>query len=106
MGKKHPFRLVTRAADGGLRVRDYATSKPLLETHTQMGIDDLSVDLSLRGLPVFRDLIGPIPDGVHVARYESPDIFEALTREWSIAPTSRRRHASRREPAAALCQLA
>ncbi len=37
------------------------SSDPLLEMHTQIGVDDCSTDLALRGLPVFRGLIGPMP---------------------------------------------
>jgi hypothetical protein len=91
MAIKHTVRVVTRAADGTLRIRDYPDTEPLLEVHTQIGIDDCSTDLSLRGLPVFRGLIGPMPDGRQVVRYESPDVFETLTKEWSSAKTPRRR---------------
>jgi hypothetical protein len=91
MAIKHTVRVVTRAADGTLRIRDYPNTEPLLEVHTQIGIDDCSTDLSLRGLPVFRGLIGPMPEGRQVVRYESPDVFETLTKEWSSAKTPRRR---------------
>jgi len=91
MAQKHTVRVVTRAADGTLRIRDYPSTQPLLEIHTQIGIDDCSTDLSLRGLPVFRGLIGPMPEGKHIIRYESPDVFETLTKEWSSAKTPRRR---------------
>lgn len=87
---KELFRVVTRAADGTLRIRDYPTQEPLHKLHTQVGIDDCSTDLALRGLPVFRGLIGPMPEGKNVIRYESPDVFETLTKEWSSAKTSRR----------------
>lgn len=91
MAQKHTVRVVTRAADGTLRIRDYPSTQPLLEIHTQIGIDDCSTDLSLRGLPVFRGLIGPMPEGKHIIRYESPDVFETLTKEWSSAKAPRRR---------------
>ena len=39
--------------------------------------------LDLRGQPVFRGLIGPMPEGKNVIRYESPEVFETLTKEWS-----------------------
>lgn len=90
----HTYRVVTRASDGTLRIRDFDTEEPLLTTHTQIGIDDCSTDLSLRGKPVFRGLIGPIPDGKGVARYESPEVFELLTKEWSNAQPKRRRRRS------------
>jgi hypothetical protein len=91
MSHKNTVRVVTRAADGTLRIRDYPTTEPLLEMHTQVGIDDCSTDLDLRGLPVFRGLIGPMPEGKNVIRYESPDVFETLTKEWSSAKNPRRR---------------
>jgi hypothetical protein len=91
MGHKNTVRVVTRAADGTLRIRDYPTTDPLLEMHTQVGIDDCSTDLGLRGLPVFRGLIGPMPEGKNVVRYESPDVFETLTKEWTSAKNPRRR---------------
>jgi hypothetical protein len=59
--------------------------------HTQIGIDDCSTDLGLRGLPVFRGLVGPMPDGKSIIRYESPEVFETLTKEWSAAKSARRR---------------
>jgi hypothetical protein len=90
MSHKNTVRVVTRAADGTLRIRDYPTTEPLLEIHTQIGIDDCSTDLSLRGLPVFRGLIGPMPEGRNVIRYESPDVFETLTKEWTTAKAARR----------------
>ena len=85
------YRVVTRGKDGTLRIRDYPSSEPLLRMHTQIGIDDCSTDLGLRGLPVFRGLVGPMPDGKHVIRYESPEVFETLTKEWSSAKNPRRR---------------
>ena len=91
MSHKNTVRVVTRAADGTLRIRDYPTTEPLLEMHSQIGIDDCSTDLALRGLPVFRGLIGPMPEGKNVVRYESPDVFETLTKEWSSAKNPRRR---------------
>jgi len=87
---KDTFRIVTRAADGTLRIRDYPSDKPIQKMHTQIGVDDCSTDLDLRGLPVFRGLIGPIPEGKNIIRYESPEVFESLTKEWSTARPRRR----------------
>ena len=53
-------------------------------------IDDCSTDLSLRGMPVFRGLIGPMPEGRTTVRYESPDVFETLTKEWSSTKSTRK----------------
>lgn len=92
---KNTTRLVTRAGDGTLRIKDYPSPDALLKFHTQIGIDDCSTDLGLRGMPVFRGLIGPIPEGKDVVRYESPDVFETLTKEWSIAQPKRRRRRGR-----------
>jgi hypothetical protein len=91
MSKKETFRVVTRGSDGKLRIRDFPSSEPLLEMHTQIGVDDCSTDLALRGLPVFRGLIGPMPEGKNIIRYESPEVFETLTKEWSNTKSKRRR---------------
>ncbi len=88
--KKDTFRVVTRGADGQIRIRDYQSSEALLRRHVQVGIDDCSTDLGLRGLPVFRGLIGPMPEGGNVIRYESPEVFETLTKEWGATTGSRR----------------
>jgi hypothetical protein len=91
MKKNYPVRVVTRAAHGELRIRDYPTARPLLRMHTQIGVDDCSFSLSLRGLPVFRELVGPIPEEHNVAQYESPEVFEMLTLEWSKGQSSGQR---------------
>ena len=91
---KHTFRIVTRASDGTLRTRDFDSEDVLLKMHVKIGIDDCSTDLTLRGKPVFRGLVGPMPDGKGIARYESPEVFETLTREWIKAPIKRRRRRS------------
>mgnify|MGYP005840243415 CR=1 FL=1 len=88
--KKDTFRVVTRGQNGQLRIRDYDSQEDLLKRHTQVGIDDCSTDLGLRGLPVFRGLIGPMPEGKNVIRYESPEVFETLTKEWTATKTGRR----------------
>ena len=31
-----------------------------------------------------------MPEGKDVIRYESPEVFETLTKEWSLVKTSRR----------------
>ena len=87
---KDTYRIVTRGVDGKIHIRDYPKPEPLLKQHTQIGVDDCSTDLALRGMPVFRGLIGPIPEGKNVVRYESPEVFESLTKEWSAAKTGRR----------------
>lgn len=87
---KDTFRIVTRGTDGKLHVRDYAKQESLLRAHTQIGVDDCSTDLGLRGQPVLRGLIGPMPEGKNVIRYESPEVFETLTKEWSNTKISRR----------------
>lgn len=91
MPKKSTFRVVTRASDGSLRIKDYPNQDSLTQLHTQVGIDDCSTDLSLRGLPVFRGLIGPMSEGKDVIRYESPEVFETLTKEWVNAKPVRKR---------------
>ena len=90
---KELIRVVTRGADGKLRIRDYTEQEPIRRLHTQIGVDDCSTDLGLRGLPVFRGLIGPMPEGKTIIRYESPEVFESLTKEWSLAKATRRSRA-------------
>jgi hypothetical protein len=92
---KDTFRVVTRGADGQIRIRDFMTQEDLLKRHIQVGVDDCSTDLGLRGFPVFRGLIGPMPEGKNVIRYETPEVFETLTKEWSLVKVSR---ASRSRP--------
>ncbi len=91
MAKKEIFRIVTRAENGTLRIRDFHSAEPLIATHSQIGIEDSSTDLDLRGMPVFRGLIGPIPEGKNIVRYESAEVFETLTKEWANLKTRRRR---------------
>ncbi len=97
---KDTFRIVTRGTDGELHIRDYSKQESLLRVHTQIGVDDCSTDLGLRGLPVFRGLIGPMPEGKNIIRYESPEVFETLTKEWGISKSPRRArmHAPRGVP--------
>ena len=87
---KDTFRVVTRGTDGKLHIRDYNKQDALERMHTQVGIDDCSTDLGLRGLPVFRGLIGPMPEGKNIIRYESPEVFETLTKEWSTSKVARK----------------
>lgn len=95
MAKKDTFRVVTRGHDGNIRTKDYPSYEPLLKSHTQIGVDDCSTDLALRGMPVFKGLIGPIPEGSSVVRYETPDVFETLTKEWGAPVAGRKRRRSR-----------
>ena len=90
MNSKDTFRVVTRGADGEIRIRDYDSQEALLKRHSQVGVDDCSTDLDLRGLPVFRGLIGPMPEGKNIIRYESPEVFETLTKDWSLVKITRR----------------
>lgn len=96
MAKDKTIRVVTRGQNGELRTRDYKHEDALLKMHNQIGVDDCSTDLSLRGMPVFRGLIGPMPESKDIVRYETPEVFEALTKEWG-ATTAKRK--SRRKAA-------
>ena len=91
------IRIVTRGSNGELRTKDYEKHETVLKMHTQIGVDDCSTDLSLRGMPVFRGLIGPMPEAKGVVRYETPEVFETLTKEWTSATATRSRR--RRTPA-------
>lgn len=97
--KKDTYRVVTRGADGELRVKDYDNTECILQLHTQIGVDDCNTDLDLRGMPVFRGLIGPMSEDKTIVRYETPDVFESLTKEWSHAPVERKRRRKRSKPA-------
>lgn len=90
MPKKDTFRVVARAADGSLLIRDYPSLEPLVEAYQQIGVDDCSTDLGLRGMPVFRGLVGPMPEGKNVVRYETGEVFEMLTKEWGQAKPKKR----------------
>ena len=98
--KKDTFRVVTRGADGQLRVKDYGDKDALMKLHTQIGVDDCNTDLDLRGMPVFRGLIGPMSEDKNIVRYETPDVFEALTKEWSAQPAEKKRRRRRSKPTA------
>ena len=95
MSKKDTYRVVTRASDGSFRIRDFPSPEPIFEMHAQIGVDDSSADLALRGMPVFRGLVGPIPEGKNIVRYESPEVFEAVTKEWSNAKVKRHRRSTK-----------
>jgi hypothetical protein len=90
MAKEKTYRIVTRGKNGELRARDYEHQDAVLRMHTQIGIDDCSTDLTLRGMPVFRGLIGPMPEGKGVVRYETPEVFETLTKEWGATASGRK----------------
>ena len=68
--------------------------------HHQIGVDACSTDLGLRGMPIFKGLIGPMPEGKTIARYESPEVFETLTKEWGEEKPRRTRSRGRRKAAA------
>ena len=89
------IRIITRGANGELRTKDYENHESVLKMHTQIGVDDCSTDLKLRGLPVFRGLIGPMPESNDDVRYESPEVFETLTKQWGTTPPVRRRRRRR-----------
>jgi predicted transcriptional regulator len=88
--KRHIYRVVTRGPEGEYRIRDYTSEEEILRRHIQVGVEDCSTDLSLRGKPVFKGLIGPMPEAGGVVRYESPDVFEEMTKEWSEVKRKRR----------------
>jgi len=95
------IRVVTRGSDGTMKTKDFENFDSIGELHDQVGIDDCSTDLSLRGLPIFKGLVGPMSESKTVVRYESPDVFEALTKEWSKQKVRRRRRRSSAEAEAA-----
>ncbi|MFM7107574.1 MAG: hypothetical protein ACKOZU_03075 [Planctomycetaceae bacterium] len=88
---KATWRLVTRSPDGEIVIHDFDSPEEILRTHLQIGADDCSTDLALRGAPVFRSLVGPMPEGKTIVRYETPEVFEALTKDWAAPKVARRR---------------
>ncbi|MDR0609008.1 MAG: hypothetical protein LBG58_02765, partial [Planctomycetaceae bacterium] len=88
--KRHIYRVVTRGPEGDYRIRDYTSEEEIRHRHIQIGTDDCSTDMSLRGRPVFKGLIGPMAESGGVVRYESPDVFEQMTKEWSETKRKRR----------------
>jgi hypothetical protein len=81
--KCHIFRVVTRGPEGEYRIRDYVSEEEMRRWHVQTGASDCSLEVSVRGRPVFKGLIGPMLEAGGVLRYESPEVFEQLTKEWS-----------------------
>ncbi len=88
------IRIVSCETDGSLRVKDFECLDQVSKYYDQTGIDDCNTELSLRGFPLFKGLIGPIAEGKRIARYETPSVFEALTKDWSQVKTKRRRSRS------------
>ena len=80
--RQHIFRVITRGPEGEYRIRDYVSEDEIRRWHVQIGVSDCCLDVSLRGSPVFKGLIGPMPEAGGVLRYESPEVFEQLTKEW------------------------
>jgi hypothetical protein len=80
--KRHIYRVVTRGPEGEYRIRDYVSEEEIRRWHVQTGVSDCNLDVSMRGCPLFKGLIGPMPEAGGVLRYESPEVFEQLTKEW------------------------
>ncbi|MDO4551353.1 MAG: hypothetical protein Q4C96_08905 [Planctomycetia bacterium] len=94
--RKNIYRIVTKNAEGKILVRDFLKVEEIGQFHDQIGVDDCSIHHGLRGLPIYRGLIGPMAEGPHIIRYEAPDVFEVMTKEWIAAvPVRRRGHVKR-----------
>ena len=85
------FRVVARGGNGEIQHYDFSNASDISARYDQVTVEDCSTYLELRGFPVYRGLIGPMPDGDGVARYETPEVFEELTKIWG-APRRKRRH--------------
>lgn len=94
------IRVVSRESDGSIRIRDYESIDSVSSNYDQTGIDDCSTELSLRGMPIFRGLIGPFADGKRIARYETADVFEVETRQWAQLKSKRRRGGKKEQSSA------
>ena len=77
---------------------DFISDDALVREFEQIGMDDCHTDLTIRGLPVLRGLVGPMADGKHV-RYETPEVFEELTKQWAINSSSQSDESEALEPA-------
>lgn len=96
-GKKQTYRIVSCAADGTYVIRDFDGPEEISKRHVQIGVDDCSLDLDIRGLPVFQGLIGPMPEEDKegkIFRYETPEVFEAITKKL-YETTPKRRHSKK-----------
>lgn len=91
MAKKRTYRVVMRSPNNDLRMKDYLSQKALLKDYSKIGIDDCSTDLTLRGEPLLRGLVGPMSEDDNVVRYETPEIFESLTKQWFHEEKPKRR---------------
>ncbi|MCL2005512.1 MAG: hypothetical protein FWG73_05040 [Planctomycetaceae bacterium] len=80
--KPHVFRVVTKGPEGEYRIRDYVSEDEIRRWHVQAGSCDYTLDNALRGQPIFKGLIGPMPEPGGVLRYESLEVFEQMTKEW------------------------
>ncbi|MDR3232830.1 MAG: hypothetical protein LBT46_04060 [Planctomycetaceae bacterium] len=63
----------------------------LLRRYIQIGTDDCSLHQDVRGCPVLKGLIGPMIESGDVLRYEAPEVFEQLTRDWAKVLKKRRK---------------
>jgi len=91
MATKRSYRVVMRSPNDELRMKDYLSRRALLSDYPQVGLDDSSTDLTLRGEPVLRGLVGPMAEDDNVVRYETPEVFESLTKQWFHEDQPRRR---------------
>lgn len=78
------YRVVTKDAQGRIRTRDFESLDQIGALYPQIGNDTSSTVKGLRGLPLFRGLIGPMQEG-QIVRYETPEVFEQLTQDWYTA---------------------
>jgi len=95
------IRVVSTGSDGNQKTKEFENFETIESIHEAIGIDDCSTDLDLRGMPIFRGLIGPMSDGKNAVRYESPDVFEAATKVWTAMKPKRRKRRSAKEMAEA-----
>lgn len=76
------IRVVKCDDSGTIITENYESLDEVAARYEPAGIDDCSTHMDIRGLPMFRNLIGPMREGDSVIRYESPRAFEQLTRQW------------------------
>ncbi|GHT25366.1 hypothetical protein FACS189419_10180 [Planctomycetales bacterium] len=88
---KFTYRVVTKGIDGEYRASDFVQESELLRRYVQIGLDDCHLNQIVRGLPVLKGLVGPMLEAdSNVLRYESPEVFEQMTKDWAVQKRKRR----------------
>lgn len=77
------YRVVFKTKTGKVEQKDFKDVDSLLNAYEQTAVEEDSYTLRLHGEPVLKGLVGPISDGKHVVRYETPEVYAELTEQWA-----------------------